>query len=58
MPFPVLLQIYLEERNIQTRVVFTGNILKQPMTKNINKKISEYGYKNSDLIMKQGVLFN
>ena len=26
------------------------------MTKNINKKISEYGYKNSDLIMKQGVL--
>tara|TARA_B100000886_G_scaffold331720_1_gene283553 strand:- start:3951 stop:5150 length:1200 start_codon:yes stop_codon:yes gene_type:complete len=49
-------QIYLEERNIQTRVVFTGNILKQPMTKNINKKISEYGYKNSDLIMKQGVL--
>lgn len=49
-------QIYLEERNIQTRVVFTGNILKQPMTKNIEKKISEYGYKNSDLIMKQGVL--
>ena len=49
-------QIYLEERNIQTRVVFTGNILKQPMSKNINKKISEYGYKNSDLIMKQGVL--
>ena len=49
-------QIYLEERKIQTRVVFTGNILKQPMTRNINKKISEYGYKNSDLIMKQGVL--
>ena len=49
-------QIYLEERNIQTRVVFTGNILKQPMTKNIEKKISEYGYKNADLIMKQGVL--
>lgn len=49
-------QIYLEERNIQTRVVFTGNILKQPMTKNIEKKISEYGYKNSDLIIKQGVL--
>ena len=49
-------QIYLEERNIQTRVVFTGNILKQPMTRNINKKISEYGYENSNLIMKQGVL--
>ena len=34
------LQIYLEERNIQTRVVFTGNILRQPMTSNINKKIT------------------
>ncbi len=49
-------QIYLEERDIQTRVVFTGNILRQPMTKNINKRISKDGYKNSDLIMKQGVL--
>ena len=26
-------QIYLEKRNIQTRVVFTGNILRQPMMK-------------------------
>ena len=24
-------QIFLEKRNIQTRVVFTGNILRQPM---------------------------
>ena len=31
-------QIYLEERDIQTRVVFTGNILKQPMCQKINKK--------------------
>ena len=31
-------QIYLEERNIQTRVVFTGNILRQPMCKNIKKE--------------------
>ena len=30
-------QIYLEERKIQTRVVFTGNILRQPMCKNIDK---------------------
>ena len=33
-------QIYLEKRNIQTRVVFTGNILRQPMCKNIDKKIN------------------
>ncbi len=49
-------QIYLEERNIQTRVVFTGNILRQPMTKNIKKRYNPEGYPNSDLIMKQGVL--
>ena len=49
-------QIYLEQRKIQTRVVFTGNILRQPMTKNIKKRYNPEGYPNSDLIMKQGVL--
>ena len=29
------MQIILEKRNIQTRVVFTGNILRQPGFKNI-----------------------
>ena len=49
-------QIYLEERKIQTRVVFTGNILRQPMCKNINKKIRKEGYPNADAIMERGVL--
>ena len=49
-------QIYLEERNIQTRVVFTGNILRQPMTKTIDKRITKEGLSNSDAIMKRGVL--
>lgn len=49
-------QIFLEERNIQTRVVFTGNILRQPMTKNINKRVIPTGYPNSDSIMERGVL--
>ena len=49
-------QIFLEERNIQTRVVFTGNILRQPMCKNIQKIVSNEGYPNADRIMKQGVL--
>ena len=49
-------QIFLEERNIQTRVVFTGNILRQPMCKNINKKVIPSGYPNSDSIMERGVL--
>ena len=49
-------QIYLEKRNIQTRVVFTGNILKQPMMKNVKYKCSDAGYENSDSVMENGVL--
>ena len=49
-------QIFLEKNDIQTRVVFTGNILRQPMCKGINKKILDNGYPNSDNIMKRGVL--
>ena len=49
-------QIYLEQRDIQTRVVFTGNILKQPMCKDIKKRITKKGLFNSDNIMKNGVL--
>jgi len=49
-------QIFLEKRNIQTRVVFTGNILRQPMCQNISKKILEEGYPNADRVMAKGVL--
>ena len=49
-------QIYLEERNIQTRVVFTGNILRQPMCKNIIKRVTQNGLVNSDSVMERGVL--
>jgi CDP-6-deoxy-D-xylo-4-hexulose-3-dehydrase len=50
------LQIFLEERNIQTRPIFSGNITKQPMMKNYNFIMSENGYKNTDFIMKNGML--
>lgn len=49
-------QIYLEKRNIQTRVVFTGNINRQPGFINIDKKVTEEGYPNADRIMRKGVL--
>ena len=49
-------QIYLEKRNIQTRVVFTGNINRQPGFININKRVTDHGYPNSDNVMKNGVL--
>ena len=49
-------QIFLEERNIQTRVVFTGNILRQPMCKNIEKRITQNGLEKTDAVMERGVL--
>ena len=49
-------QIYLEKRNIQTRVVFTGNITRQPMMKGIAYKVVENGYPNADAVMERGVL--
>ena len=67
LAFPVLIsasapfsrkqfQIYLEERNIQTRVCFTGNILRQPMMRNIGKRVASDGCPNADAVMERGVL--
>jgi CDP-4-dehydro-6-deoxyglucose reductase, E1 len=49
-------QIYLEKRDIQTRVCFTGNVLRQPMAQGIPKVVREEGYPNADAIMERGVL--
>ena len=49
------MQIFLENRNIQTRTVFTGNILRQPGFKNIEcKRVDEYP--NADRVMRGGIL--
>ena len=50
------LQIYLEKLGIQTRTVFTGNILRQPGFKNITRTESENGYPISDEVMRGGML--
>jgi len=49
-------QIYLEKNEIQTRVVFTGNVIRQPMCKDINLRVQKGGCPNSDEVMKNGVL--
>ena len=50
------MQIFLEKKNIQTRVVFTGNILRQPGFKNIKAKKEKKGYPEADKVMKNGIL--
>lgn len=50
------LQIFLEKRNIQTRTVFTGNILRQPGFKNVVHKAASGGYTEADKVMRGGML--
>jgi CDP-6-deoxy-D-xylo-4-hexulose-3-dehydrase len=46
---------YLEEHKIQTRPVFTGNILKQPAFKSLkDKRVREGGYPVTDAVMRRG----
>ena len=50
------LQIFFERRNIQTRTVFTGNILRQPGFANIPCRRVGDGYPNADRVMRGGML--
>lgn len=50
------LQIFLEQAGIQTRTVFTGNILRQPGFKNIARRELAGGYPNADRVMRGGML--
>ncbi len=50
------LQIFLEKRNIQTRVVFTGNITRQPGFSDVPKRMAPEGYPEADKVMRGGVL--
>jgi len=48
---------FLENEGIQTRPVFTGNILKQPAFKNIPHRLAESEYPNTEMIMRGGMVF-
>ncbi len=50
------LQIFFEKNNIQTRTIFTGNILKQPIMKNIKYKKHKKTDREADNVMKNGIL--
>ena len=50
------MQIFFEKNNIQTRTIFTGNILKQPMMKNRVYKKHPKCDAVADDVMKNGIL--
>ena len=50
------LQRFLEERGISTRMVWSGNILRQPAFKNTPHRAAPGGYPNADRVMKQGII--
>ncbi|WP_299890167.1 aminotransferase class I/II-fold pyridoxal phosphate-dependent enzyme [uncultured Ruegeria sp.] len=50
------LQIFLETSDIQTRPVFTGNILRQPAMKGLEYRSDPAGYPVSDSVMRGGIL--
>ena len=51
------MQIFLETKNIQTRPIFSGNVLRHPAFRFLITKKNKIKYfKNSDFIMKNGLL--
>ena len=49
-------QIYLEKKGIQTRTIFTGNILRQPIMKGQYYKKHKSATRISNDVMKNGIL--
>lgn len=50
------LQIWFERADIQTRVVFTGNILRQPAMANVKVNADPRGYPEADAVTRGGIL--
>lgn len=50
------MQIWMEKREIQTRPVFTGNILRQPAMKKVESRTRPDGYPVADAVMRGGIL--
>lgn len=50
------LQRFLEQQNIQTRTVFSGNILRQPAMKDIRAIGMKDNFPNSDYVMRNGLV--
>lgn len=50
------LQVHLEDSGVFSRVIFSGNVTRQPMMKGVAYRADEAGYPNADQIMANGVM--
>jgi CDP-6-deoxy-D-xylo-4-hexulose-3-dehydrase len=50
------LQRHLESHGIDTRMVWTGNVLRQPAFKGIDHRADPAGYPHADRVMRQGLV--
>lgn len=50
------IQLYLDERGIDTRTIWTGNVARQPMVKGRMLRLPHDGLPNADEVMERGVL--
>jgi CDP-6-deoxy-D-xylo-4-hexulose-3-dehydrase len=50
------LQAHLEQHGVDTRMVWTGNVLRQPAFKGINHRVGPGGLANADRVMEQGLI--
>ena len=50
------LQQFLEGRDVDTRTVWTGNAVRQPMMKNVRSRFPDAGMPNADLVMSGGMI--
>jgi len=49
-------QRFLDERGIDTRTIWTGNVTRQPMLRGRKVKVPDDGLPNADVVMQRGVL--
>ncbi|HEV8297414.1 MAG TPA: DegT/DnrJ/EryC1/StrS family aminotransferase [Acidimicrobiales bacterium] len=50
------MQQHLDDRSIDTRTIWTGNVTRQPMLRGATFRVPEGGVPNTDAIMERGVL--
>jgi CDP-6-deoxy-D-xylo-4-hexulose-3-dehydrase len=50
------LQQHMESHGVDTRMVWTGNVLRQPAFAKIEHRADPAGYPNADRVMEQGLV--